>query len=66
MKKITKNTKLARMLEINPEAIEILFDVGMHCIGCPAASMETIEEGCMAHGMNKTEINNLIKKLNKK
>lgn len=66
MKKITKKTKLSEILTINPEAIEILFDTGMHCIGCPAATMENLEEGCLAHGMNKKEINELIKKLNKK
>jgi len=38
----------------------------MHCIGCPAAAMETLEEGCLAHGMDKKQIDNLIKKLNKK
>ena len=66
MKTITKNTMLSEILEINPDTIDILFDIGMHCIGCPAASMETLEEGCMAHGMSKKEINDLIKKLNKK
>jgi len=65
-KKITKKTKLSEILEINPGAIEILFDIGMHCIGCPAAAMETLEEGCLAHGMDKKQIDNLIKKLNKK
>jgi hydroxylamine reductase len=64
MKTIKKNTKLSELLEINPDAIEHLFDAGMHCIGCPAATMETLEEGCMAHGMSKKEINDLIKKLN--
>jgi len=66
MGKITKKTKLSKILEINPDAIEILFDIGMHCIGCPAASMETLEEGCLAHGMDEKEIKELIKKLNKK
>ena len=65
-KQITKKTKLSEILKINPEAIEVLFDIGMHCIGCPAASMETLEDGCLAHGINKKEIDELIKKLNKK
>ena len=30
----------------------ILLAVGMHCIGCPASQMETIEEAAMVHGVD--------------
>lgn len=62
--KITKKTKLSDLLE-NEKAVEALFEAGMGCIGCPMAMQETIEEGCLAHGMNKKEIDELIKKINK-
>lgn len=65
-KKITKDTRLVEIMYIKPEAAEMLLDTGLHCIGCPMSMAETIEEGCMAHGMTKREINDLIKKLNKK
>ncbi len=64
MKKITGKTKLNDLIE-NERAIEILFDSGMSCIGCPMAMQETIGQGCKAHGMNKKEIEELIEKLNK-
>jgi hypothetical protein len=33
-------------------------------MGCPMAQMETIEDGCRAHGMSPKEINKLIEKMN--
>ena len=64
-KEITKDTSLAEIIYINPNAAELLFDIGLHCIGCSMSGMETLEEGCLAHGMSKKEINELIKRLNK-
>ena len=33
----------------------------MHCIGCPASQMETLEEACEVHGIDLDEV---LKKLN--
>jgi hybrid cluster-associated redox disulfide protein len=65
-KKITGKTKLSDIMKINPKAGMVLFESGMHCLGCGMAVQENLEDGCLAHGMNKKEINELIKKLNKK
>lgn len=64
-KKITSKTKLSEIMKINPELAEVLLESGMGCCGCPAAQMETLEEGCLAHGMSKKQIEEIIKKLNK-
>jgi len=64
-KKITKKTMLSEVLHINPEAAEVLFKSGLGCIGCAMATEETVEQGCLAHGMTQKQINELIKKLNK-
>ncbi|MDD5012488.1 MAG: DUF1858 domain-containing protein [Candidatus Nanoarchaeia archaeon] len=61
---ITKNMTFAEILEKHPEAGNVLFESGLHCIGCGGAMYETIEQGCMMHGMGKKEIDDLIKKLN--
>jgi hybrid cluster-associated redox disulfide protein len=66
MKKITKKTKISEILTEKPQAVEELIDAGMGCIGCPMAQEETIEEGCLAHGMDEKEIEELIKRINKK
>ncbi|MBT96753.1 MAG: DUF1858 domain-containing protein [Candidatus Pacearchaeota archaeon] len=64
-KKITKKTRLGDLLKTNEKAAEILFESGMSCIGCSMATEETIEQGCLAHGMKKKEIDKLVEKLNK-
>ena len=33
---------------------------GMHCVGCPASQMETIEEACAVHGMDPEQVVNAL------
>ena len=63
--KITKKTKLNKIIEKNPRAAKELIDAGMHCVGCPMAMQETLKQGCIAHGMDDKDIQKLIDKLNK-
>ncbi len=65
IKKITSKTKLSEILKANPDAVEILFEIGMGCCGCPMAMQETLEDGCKAHGMSKKQIDELVERLNK-
>jgi hybrid cluster-associated redox disulfide protein len=65
-KAITKNMTFGDVLNKNPEAAEILFESGLHCIGCGMAMYESLEDGCKSHGMGKKEIDDLIKKINGK
>ena len=54
--KINKDTTIGEILEKAPEKAEMLIDFGMHCLGCPASQMETIEEACMVHGIDVEEL----------
>lgn len=63
--KITSKTKISEILEEKPEAAKLLVEAGMHCVGCPMSMQETLEQGCLAHGMEKEEIDKLVDKLNK-
>ena len=56
-----KDTKIGEILEKAPEKAEILLEIGMHCLGCPASQMETLEEACAVHGIDVEEV---VKKLN--
>lgn len=58
---IKKDTRIGEILEKAPEKAEILLEIGMHCLGCPASQMETLEEACNVHGINVEEV---VKKLN--
>ena len=50
MEKVTKDTLIADLIKINPNAAEILFAHGMHCLGCALAHGETVGEAADVHG----------------
>jgi len=62
--KITKQTGITEALEINPKSARILMEVGLGCLGCAFANVETLEQGLKAHGFGDKEIDEVIKKLN--
>ena len=63
MEKITKNMTIGEILELKGDAVApILLDMGMHCLGCPSAQMETLEEACGVHGVDVEEILNKMNK----
>jgi iron-sulfur cluster assembly accessory protein len=37
---------------------------GLHCVGCQAATWETLEAGMLGHGFSEEEIDGLVKRLN--
>ena len=51
-----KDMIIADMLKIDPGIAAILMASGMHCIGCPSAQGETLDEAAMVHGMNADEL----------
>ena len=53
---INKDMIIADMLTIDPGIAAILMASGMHCIGCPSAQGETLDEAAMVHGMNADEL----------
>lgn len=61
MAKITENTLIAEVLELNPNAVEILSEAGTHCFGCALAHGETIAEAVSVHGQ---DLETLLAKLN--
>ena len=63
---IRKNMLFADLLNKHPETAEVLFESGLHCIGCGGAMYETIEQGCLAHGFSRKQIDDLMTRLNKK
>ncbi len=55
---ITKDLRIGDILSLDcsNEIIPFLMQMGMHCIGCPASIMETIEEACMVHGVDADDL----------
>ena len=58
---VTKDTRIGELLQLDTDVSPILLSIGMHCLGCPASQMETIEEAAAVHGVNVDE---LVKALN--
>ncbi|MCC8065987.1 MAG: DUF1858 domain-containing protein [Clostridiales bacterium] len=49
---ITKDMTIGEILEIDSGLGPVLMAGGMHCIGCPASQMESLEEAAMVHGVD--------------
>ena len=60
MAQITKEMTSGEILRANPEVAPILMEAGMHCLGCPSAQGESLEEAAMVHGM---DIEDLMSKI---
>ena len=57
-----KDSQIGEILEKAPEKANILLSIGMHCLGCPASQIETLEEACAVHGI---DVNEVVDELNK-
>lgn len=58
---ITKEMLIGDILDQFPDVAPCLLEMGMHCLGCPSARGESLEQACMVHGVNPDEV---IEKMN--
>ncbi len=56
MAKVTADTIIADVLKIDKGTAPIFLKKGMHCIGCPVASSESIKEASAAHGVDAQQL----------
>lgn len=61
MANVTKDMIIAQIINLDQNIVPILLESGMHCIGCPSAQGESLEEACMVHGIDAQE---LVDKIN--
>ena len=64
-KKIKKDMIIGKVVKNYPETAKIMFNYGLHCIGCHVAASETLEQGCKAHGIEDKDIDEMVKEMNK-
>jgi hybrid cluster-associated redox disulfide protein len=62
--KVAKDSNLAEVVYKHPEAVEVLIDYGLHCVGCAASSYDTVEAGAKVHGLSDKEIDEMIERVN--
>lgn len=60
MAEIKKEMTIGEILRINPAVAPVLMQAGMHCLGCPSAQAESLEEAAMVHGMDIEELMGMI------
>ena len=56
MARVTKDTMIGDLLQIDQTVAPLLLNIGMHCLGCPSSQMETIEEAAMVHGLDPDDL----------
>ena len=61
MAAITKDTIIGDILDLDSTTAPFFFEMGMHCLGCPSARGETLEQACMVHGVDADQ---LVQKIN--
>ena len=56
MARVTKDTMIGDLLQIDQNVAPLLLNIGMHCLGCPSSQMETIEEAALVHGIDPDDL----------
>ena len=60
---VTRETLVGEIVNSYPEAIDVLFAIGMHCLGCPASQGESLEDACAVHGFEPSAV---VESINRK
>ncbi|MEE1199962.1 MAG: DUF1858 domain-containing protein [Christensenellales bacterium] len=53
---VDKTMSIGQVLSMDRGTAKILMSFGMHCLGCPHAVMESLEDACAVHGSNVDEL----------
>lgn len=60
---VNEKTLIGEIVNNYPETAEVLFGIGMHCLGCPASQAESLEDACAVHGIEPAPV---VKAINEK
>jgi hybrid cluster-associated redox disulfide protein len=58
---VTKDMSISDVLKLDRGTASVLINHGMHCLGCPHATAESLADACAAHGSDPEA---LVEKLN--
>ena len=61
MAQITKDSIIGDVLDMNTDTAPFFLEMGMHCLGCPAARGESLGDACEVHGVSADE---MVEKIN--
>ena len=58
---ITRDMSIGQVLAIDRTTVPIFMSYGIHCLGCPHATAESLEQAGMVHGI---DVDKLVQDLN--
>ncbi len=61
---VTKDMLIGEIVQKYPKAAFVMMQYGLHCVGCHVSAYETLEQGCLGHGMPEETLNDLLFDLN--
>lgn len=65
---ITRDLTISDLFDRYPQKAQklaqVLTNAGLQCVGCGAATYETLEVGMLGHGMSEEQIDQLVERLN--
>ncbi len=61
MAKVTHEMTIMEVLRMDPGVAPIFMKHGLHCLGCPGATMESIHDAGLVHGI---DVDVLVSELN--
>ncbi len=53
---VTGDDLMAEVVNLYPEVMDFLSEIGMHCVGCAASEMETVRQACRVHGLDPNKV----------
>ncbi len=53
---VTRDMTINEIISLDRGVIPILMEAGMHCVGCPSAQGETLEQAVAVHGKDFDEL----------
>ena len=59
---VTKEMTIGEVIKKYPKTVFVFIDYGLHCVGCPMAAPETIEEAVKLH---QIDLKKFLEDLNK-
>lgn len=53
---VTPDTLIGDLVLFHPETADLLFSIGLHCLGCPSSGVETVKDAAGVHGLDTNEL----------
>ena len=53
---VTKDSIIGEVLDADIETAQYFFEIGMHCLGCPASRSDSLQDADAVHGIPAEQV----------